>query len=418
MPAVANLPQGRFLAMKHKYRGFISGYGGGKTWVGCLAAGIHFLEHPGVNQGYFAPTFRHIRDIYFPTIEEAVFDLGLSVDIKEGNKEVHFYTGKVYRGTAICRSMDKPQNIIGFSIGHAMIDEIDLLPTDKATIAWRKIIARMRKRIPGVKNGVDVTTTPEGFKFAYQTFIQAPSEKPELKHNYGLIQASTYDNAANLPEDYIPSLVETYPAELIEAYLNGRFVNLTSGTVYRNYDRERCSSKEIIQPNEVLNIGMDFNVEHMAACIFVVRNNGWHAVDELKDIYDTPAMIKIIQERFQGHKIKIYPDASGNSRKTNNASESDITLLRQAGFRIMVGTKNPFVKDRILSTNKQFEIGNLWVNNKSCPVTSRCLEQQAYDSNGEPDKKSGFDHQNDAFSYPIAYEFPIRPKGGITQSTW
>jgi len=37
---------------------------------------------------------------------------------------------------------------------------------------------------------------------------------------------------------------------------------------------------------------------------------------------------------------------------------------------------------------------------------ARCLEQQAY-KDGEPDKKAGFDHQNDATGYPIAYEFPI-----------
>ena len=41
-------------------------------------------------------------------------------------------------------------------------------------------------------------------------------------------------------------------------------------------------------------------------------------------------------------------------------------------------------------------------------MTARCLEQQAYDDNGEPDKKSGHDHQNDATGYPIAYEMPIR----------
>jgi len=411
-----NVPQGAFLAMKHKYRLFCAGYGSGKTWVGCLAGGIHFLEHPGINQGYFAPTYSHIRDIYFPTVEESVFSLGLSVDIKEGNKEVHFYSGRKYRGTTICRSMDTPQNIIGFKIGNAMIDEIDLLPTHKATLAWRKIIARMRYNIPGIKNGIDVTTTPEGFKFAHKTFVQLPNETPDLKHNYGIIQASTYDNEVNLPDDYISSLFESYPAELIEAYINGQFTNLTSGTVYRNFDRTRCGSTETIEPNEVLNIGMDFNVEHMAASVFVVRNNGWHAVDELKDIYDTPSIIKIIKERFQNHRIKIYPDASGGNRKSNNASQSDISLLNQAGFRVFNNGKNPFVKDRVLSTNKLFENGKLWVNAKACPTVAQCLEQQSYDANGEPDKKSGFDHMNDAFSYPIAFEFPISKPTTTTES--
>ena len=40
-------------------------------------------------------------------------------------------------------------------------------------------------------------------------------------------------------------------------------------------------------------------------------------------------------------------------------------------------------------------------------VTARCLEQQAYDKNGVPDKSGNNDHQNDATGYPIAYEMPI-----------
>jgi hypothetical protein len=402
--------------MEQKYRLFCAGFGTGKTWVGCLSAGIHFLEHPGVNQGYFAPTYGHIRDIYFPTIEEAVFDLGLSVDIKEGNKEVHFYTGKAYRGTVICRSMDKPQNIIGFSIGHGMIDEIDLLSTDKATHAWRKIIARMRRKQPGVKNGVDVTTTPEGFKFAYQTFVQALNEKPELRDNYGLIQASTYDNESNLPDDYISSLIEAYPAELIDAYLHGRFVNLTSGTVYRNYDRKVHDSKETIQEKENLFIGLDFNVQHMAAAIAVQRSDGYHFVAELKDVFDTPDMITLIKERYQdeGHKIIIYPDASGGSRKSVDASSSDIALLQQAKFSVRARSKNPAVKDRVLATNKAFETMQIRVNAKTCPTIANCLEQQAYGSNGEPDKTGGHDHMNDALSYFVSYEMPvIKPQSTI-----
>jgi len=418
MGAKANIPQSIFLRMPNKHRAYVAGYGSGKTWIGSMAMGIHTLEHPGIPQGYFAPTYGHIRDIFFNTIEEAVFDLGLTVEIKESNKEINFFTGSIYRGTTICRSLEKPHQIIGFKIGHALIDEIDILPSNKAEVAWRKILARMRFNDASIKNGIDLATTPEGFKFTYKTFVQAPNEIPALKENYGIIQASTYDNQKNLPDDYIPSLIETYPAELIDAYLNGQFVNLTSGTVFRNYDRLRCRSKEKIQDNEVLNIGMDFNVEHMAACIFVVRENGWHCVDELKDIYDTPAMIKIIKNRYANHRIKIYPDASGKSRKSLNASVSDLVLLKQAGFSLQVNSRNPFVKDRIIATNKQFEIGNLWVNDKACQTTARYLEQQAYDSNGEPDKKTGFDHQTDAFSYPIAFEFPLTPKGGTRMATW
>src|SRR6185437_5109556 len=142
-----------------------------------------------------------------------------------------------YRGTVICRSMEKPETIVGFKIGHALVDELDVMPLIKAQTAWRKIIARMRYNVPGLKNGIDVTTTPEGFKFVYQQFVKALRERPVLQNLYGLVQASTYDNELNLPDDYISSLMASYPPQLIQAYLRGQFVNLASGSVYPEFDR-------------------------------------------------------------------------------------------------------------------------------------------------------------------------------------
>lgn len=30
-----NIPQARFLAMQHKFKAYVAGFGSGKTWVGC-----------------------------------------------------------------------------------------------------------------------------------------------------------------------------------------------------------------------------------------------------------------------------------------------------------------------------------------------------------------------------------------------
>ena len=395
--------------MPQKFRAFIGGFGSSKTFSGCMVMCKHFWEHPGVNQGYFAPTYAMIDDIFFPTIEEVAFSFGLSVEIKKKPPEASFYSGRQYRGTTICRSLDKPKHIIGFKIGHALIDELDTLPINKAEEAWQKIIARMRYNIPGVINGIDVASTPEGFRFCHKKFVQLPQENPDLLNNYGLVQASTYENAKYLPDDYIPSLIESYPEELIQAYLNGQFTNLTSGTVFRSYNRNRCNSDETIREKEPLFIGQDFNVQKMASAIFVQRKNGYHAVAELKDVFDTPDVVKIIKDRWadKGHRIIMYPDASGASRKSVDASKSDIALLTQAGFVVRAHASNPAIKDRILATNKAFETGKIKVNAKTCPTIARCLEQQSYDDNGEPDKKSGFDHMNDATSYFVVYEMPI-----------
>jgi hypothetical protein len=402
---VLNVPQAAFMQMPHKFRAFVSGYGGGKTWVGSSAICARFWKYPKVNQGYFAPTYPQIRDIFFPTIEEVAHGLSLRVEIMEANKEVHFYSGAQYRGTTICRSLERPQSVVGFKIGHGLIDEFDVMEPAKAMQAWKKVIARLRWA--GATNGLDVTTTPEGFRATHKLFVSDVAAKPELAKSYGMIQASTRQNAKNLPDGYIQSLIDAYPAELIDAYIDGRFCNLTTGTIYRAYNRTRHESRETAQPGEPLFTGMDFNVGKMAATFYVQRPNGWHAVAELSDIFDTPAMIETIKQRYAGHKIIVYPDASGGNRKTVDASKSDLALLSQAGFDVRVNAANPLVRDRILSVNKQFEIGRLWVNSRQCPKVAGNLEKQAYDKNGEPDKKSGFDHQNDATGYPIAYEFPI-----------
>ena len=132
----------------------------------------------------------------------------------------------------------------------------------------------------------------------------------------------------------------------------------------------------------------------------------WHAVDEICDGYDTPEMITILTERYPNNKINVYPDASGKNRKSVGASTSDIAML-DGVFTVRARNSNPFVKDRILAVNSAFSRGVLYINDKLCPTTADNLEQQVYDANGSPDKKSGKDHQNDSTGYPIAYEMPI-----------
>lgn len=406
-----NIPQAKFLALDKKFKAFVSGFGGGKTWVGCGGIAKHFWEYPKVNAGYFAPTFPQIRDIFYQTMEEVAYDWGLSVDIKTSDKEVHFYNGSTYRGVCICRSMDNPSSIVGFKIGHAMVDEIDILNQDKAMLAWRKIIARMRYKVSGLRNGIDVTTTPEGFKFVYEQFVKSVRENPKLEALYGLVQASTYDNEKNLPEGYIESLYESYPKQLIQAYLNGQFVNLTSGTIYSNFDRKLNHSDAEIEKGEPLHIGMDFNVLKMAAVVYVLRNGNPIAIDELTDVRDTPTMVNLISERYENHAISIYPDASGQNTSSKSASQSDLSILREAGFHLVVDSANPKVKDRITATQAMLLNGNnerrLMVNTRRCPKFTEGLEQQIYDKHGEPDKSSGVDHVNDAGTYPIVKLFPI-----------
>ncbi len=423
-----NRPQSEFLARTEKFKAFVAGFGSGKTWVGCGGIGKHFYEFPRVNAGYFAPSYPQIRDIFYPTVEESLADWGLRCRVRVANHEVEVYRGRTYMGQVLCRSMEDPGSIVGFKIGHAMVDEIDTMAMNKATDAWRKIIARMRYNVEGLRNGIDVVTTPEGFRFVYGAFVRAVREKPENAAHYGLVQASTYDNEINLPDDYIPSLLASYPPNLIDAYINGQFVNLQTGTVYQPYDRALNKCNDTIQTGEILHIGLDFNVGKMAGIVHVKRNGQPRAVDEIVNGYDTPDMIRKIKERFWAYEegryhasrqIFIYPDASGGSRKSVNASETDIALLKQAGFSVKAPAANPPVKDRVNAMNGMFLNAEgerrYLVNPDLCPTYAECLEQQAWGSNGEPDKTTGHDHPVDGAGYFISYEYPLIKRTATTR---
>lgn len=420
MPTL-NRPQAEFLTLDRKFRAFVGGFGSGKTWVGGAALCKHAWETPRVNLGYFAPSFGQIRDIFFPTIEEVAHDWGLRCDIKTSDKEVHLFSGKKYRSTIICRSMDNPGAIVGFKIGHAQVDELDTLSKDKAAAAWRKIIARLRWNAPGVRNGADVTTTPEGFRFTHQQFIKDLRDKPARAALYGIVQASTYENEANLPNDYIASLRESYPPQLIEAYLEGRFVNLTSGAVYPHFDRKLNHTDATIQPNEPLQIGMDFNVLNMSAVVMVTRDGAPMALGELMGVRDTPTMARMLKERYKdkGHPVTVYPDSSGNNTSSKSASESDFTILQQAGLMVRSQKSHSAVRDRVNAVNALIlnDKGErrLKVNTALCPVTTEALEQQAYDKNGEPDKATGHDHPCDAIGYRIEQDWPILRRSSNVQ---
>lgn len=380
-----------------KILGLVSGYGGGKTWSACRKACYLATLNPGCDGIITEPNYPLLSQILIPDMKTALDDFGIKYNFNKS--ESIFYClvgGKETR--IICKSMENYDRLVGINAAWVIMDEFDTAKTELAYQAYIKLLGRLR--VGNIRQMV-LVSTPEGFKAMYKVFV---TEKDDNKR---LIQAKTTDNK-HLPEDYIQLLRDTYPAELIDAYLNGEFVNLTSGTVYSSYDRHAHNSTETIREGEQLFIGMDFNVTKQAATVYVKRNGDqFHAVAELVDMYDTPEAIRIIKEKWPESHVVIYPDASGNSRKSVNASESDISLLRQAGFEVRVNSRNPAVKDRILSTNKALESGKVFVNYNACPTVARCLEQQAYDKNGEPDKTSGVDHMVDATTYPIAYEMPI-----------
>lgn len=395
------LPQSDMFRLREDcpYPLFVGGYGSGKTHSLQMNAIWDCLEMGAVKVATYAPTYDLLNLNLIPRISETLQGMGLKFGLNKSSKIFDIEGGS----QLICRSMDRPERIIAYEVYRSHIDEIDTLNRAKAEDIFLKVIARNRQEVKGRDNVVAFYTTPDhGFaSFTYNRWGKSKDED----HRY--VRAETDSNPHTVP-GYAEKLRRAYTKEVADAYVKGIWCNMLTGTVYRFFDRTRNKSSEQYKQGEVIYAGMDFNVGKMAVVIYVLRNRKMHAVLEMTEGKDTPDAIRWIKRTCAGSKVFIYPDATGNSRKSADASKTDITLLKQAGFIVMSGSINPRVRDRVLATNKAFEDLLVFVNPDTCPVFTECLEQQAYDDKGEPDKTGDLDHSNDAGTYPIAIRLPIR----------
>lgn len=422
-------PQTEFFNSTAKATCAVAGFGSGKTDVAMFRMISSAIQFPTADWLYAAPTIPLIRDILWSKLAQFLPQIGLNYTLNKSESIVYLHgLGKIF-----CRSMDNPDRLVGFEVADAFMDELDIVPKDKALAVFRKIKARCRQKVPisltdpslGYKlNQQWVTTTPEGFRATYELFKKNPAP------NTHLVQMSTYSNAHNLPEDYIDDLKASYPEQLIDAYLMGKFVNLNALGVWPSYDPDLNHMEVELRAGETIHFGQDFNVGRGCMVPYVVRrlpvghaNNPTDdelkimvTVGEIVDSFDTPDSIRAAENFFPAEHFGsryLYADASGNSRKSVNASISDLALMRHAGYQLKNRKSNPGVKDRVISSNAAFcnadQVRRVFVDTKKSPMFSESLIQQAYDNNGLPEKGKGKgDDMTDAGTYPIFAHFPIR----------
>jgi len=422
-------PQTKFMQLDAKFPLFVAGFGSGKstTEVVSIIQDLSIPHYGIMKIGAYAPTYDLLKLITIPYLCEHLEEMGVGFKLNRSD----FILTLENEDQIILRSLDNPSRIVGYQTFRAHIDEIDTLTEVKATEAWNKIIARNRQMIPILDsdyepligedgkqinhlNKVSAYTTPEGFRFAYNRWEKNPVE------GYVKVKAATYSNP-HLPSDYVDSLRATYPEGLIDAYIEGEFVNLTGMSCYPKFNRELHHSDAVVEPHDTLEVGMDFNVVHGAAGIHVYREGYPVAVDEIHGAYDTDEQISILQERYPNHAINVYPDATGSKRTSNNTTESDIAKLKAAGFNVHCDYINPPIKDRVMSYNAMIMNGvgeiRYRVNTTKCPNLTNALEQQIWGENGLPDKSAGLDHIVDGCGYFIFQKHGITKPTATTTTT-
>jgi len=399
-----------------KHLALVGGFGCGKTYTFCLKALDLASRNVGFTGLLLEPTYGMISDTLAPTFQEILDLYNIPYEVKISNWEfkLYFETGIT---KVIMRSAENHMKCRGMNLAFAGIDEIDTIKPEIADGAWKTCQSRLRKGNPNEILQLFTTSTPEGFGFLYNYF-----EKNKHKENRKLIRARTQDNPYLQP-DYIETLRADYPPELIDAYLEGKFTNLTSGIVYTSFDREENNTELDYEwvleqerkfphnPPFTLYCGQDFNVGKCYTAIHIIIDKKPYAIAELALSKNTEHVITRIDNLYPDRKIKMYPDSSGKNERSN-ASQTDITLLKNAGYELHYPTKNPFIRDRVGSVNAMLKNSNderrYFINTQKCPVLTESLEQQVYDKTGVPDKNHDNDHPVDAIGYFIHRMYPLK----------
>lgn len=404
---VGTLPhQKQFIKSKAPTTGLVAGFGSGKSYAGTLKTIIKKLQYPSVKVAYYLPNYPLIRDIAFDKFPQMCEDLGLFYQLNKSDKELVIQGF----GTIIFRNMSEPEMIVGYEVGYSLIDEADILPKAKMEKAFRQILARNRAPLPdGLPNQVDLVTTPEGYRFAYNLLV---ANKPD---NYALVRASTYDNP-HLPDEYIETLKDTYDEKLLQQYLLGEFVNINGSAVYHQFDRDiHVVPDRDIDTRYPLVITWDFNINPYNAVFLIQVIDGIvyvvdNAIIKNKPVVDT---IDYLKEKF-GHlgaylySATIYGDAAGKARSQGTA-QTNYDLIRNAGWtKMKIKTANPRVQDRINVFNSMLRNGQGSVSIAICSRNVELindLEQMSYNDKGEVDKSNqDLTHASDSVGYYLEHE--------------
>ena len=401
---------------QHRIVGYIGGFGSGKSFALCAKALILGMANPGTTAMVAEPSFPMIRTVFIPAMDDALARWEVDYEFRVSPQPEYLIKLPTGNIKLLCQSAENWQRVRGQNISFVLWDEADTSPADTAQKAGEMFLARMRV---GKVNQLAIASTPEGFRYCYRTFEEQKGDDKRL------IRVKTMDNP-NLPDGFVDSLRRNYPPQLIQAYLDGHFVNLASCSLYPDFDRSLHYTDAKPAEDETIFVGIDINVGNSVTQHCLRRGDQFHFFAEA--VYrDTQQIAEGLKELYPEHfrrgQLTLVPDAASKQRSTAAAQESDLGILKRAGHHVISQQSNPLIQDRINAVNALISQNRLLVGN-GCKHLRKTLEQHAYDEKGRPEKGGvGMDdlsHAGDAMGY-VAYRLAgIRQwkTGSSTMQVW
>lgn len=378
-----------------RFRVVVSGRRFGKTMLAVTEMAVAACGKPRALVWFVAPTIDDARGTAFRPLLE-ILDERM---IAESTRNPMYI--KLINGSEI-EFLSAEKSKRGRGLDLVVLDEFAFF--DKGKDVWE---AQLRPALSDKLGRALFTTTPSGYNWAYDVYMQGAGDDPEWSsHSY-----TTLDGGWVLDSE-IEAARRSMDPRLFRQEYEASFEALT-GRVYSNFDRHHNVSSEIKDDGGVLLVGMDFNVNPMSAVVAQQAVDECHVLDAIEvPTSNTEEMAEELKRRYPDRHIIVCPDPSGRSRKTSApVGETDFTILKRHGFKIHAPTAAPPVVDRINNTQAMLldAMGRRrTLVHPRCTRLIRGLDGLTYkEDTNIPDKSLGLDHITDALGYLLWQEFNV-----------
>ena len=376
----------------------IAGRRGGKSYASIAYLAKH-ARYPNRKCMYVAPTYSMCKQIIWEDAKTLLREKNWIKKINESELTITLVNGS----TIFLRSADTPDRIRGIGVDAVVIDEAADIPKLEQT--WQAII---RPTLSDREGSAMIISSPKGKGFLYDLFNNAKYTEDWESWQFtteqgGLVSKQELEQARKDLDER--TYKQEYQAEFVDF----------AGAIYYAFGDHNIQTKEIsLTQHTPIHIGWDFNVSPQCVVIAYKTMTGLHIFDEI-EIYgsDTQEMCNEIRQRYPDCRYIAYPDASGARKQTSSGGLSDHIIIKNAGFKLITGSKNPPVKDRIASVNSVLKADNIRLTiEPKCSKIINGLRKHTYKEGTRQPEKDGavdFSHFNDAAGYLIYAHYPVRP---------
>lgn len=386
--------QGRIFDSPKRFRVAIGGRRFGKTKLACVCLGEVACSTPGEMSWYIAPTLKMAKELVWEQLKETLKPWTLRTN------EVDLTIRLFNRHTVQLHSADRPDRLVGRGLVFVALDEFVQI----AKKLWEKVI---RPALADKVGRALFISSPEGMNWGYDLWLRGQNRDDPRWESW---QFTTLDGGRVSQEE-----VDAAREDMDERTFNQEFLatfESATGRIYPSFlakampDGNICGTVED-DPTQPLLVGMDFNVNPMSAVLAIKRGDELHVVDEVSlQTSNTEEMASEIRRRHPKRTVIVYPDPSGNARKTSApVGQTDFTMLRAAGFQVVAPSAAPAIVDRYNAVNtlscNAAKRRRLLVHPRAKELGKAMSSFRYKENTSVADKTGGFDHITDALGYLV-----------------